>query len=160
MTSQVTLTVYRNLDNRLKGEPDNGQLAWTAHRDRLDVLRDILSDDAFPVSAWGGANDTATTHEVVDVVIDIVKDPTSHGVALAAATLVLKILTKPLEDRIERAVQELFGRLLMAFRKQMIGNFAITFPDGVAITCPSVTTAEVRVGPNQVHAVDIERFHN
>ena len=39
--------VYRDFENRRVGEPDDGPLAWEAHRARDQALREVLSDPGF-----------------------------------------------------------------------------------------------------------------
>jgi len=139
------VAVYRDLSNRSLGESDNGPTAWTAHRARLAVLEDAFADDAFVVRDWSGADDETTTHEFVDVVVEVIKNPTATAVGAAAGIAVLKLLAKPLEKKLEAAVERVFGKLFSAFRKKEIGDFSITLPDGTVLRCPPGTTIEVKV---------------
>lgn len=132
----IKLSVYRDLSNRAAGEPDDGPMAWAAHRERRKILEEVLGDDAFAVEDWGVTKDEQRPHELADLIIDIVKDATPVGVALAVGTQVLKLIAKPFEKKIDAAVQKIFGRLFDAFRKKRIGDFTMTLPDGTRVQCP------------------------
>jgi hypothetical protein len=131
----ATLTVYRDFANRAAGEPDDGSLAWRAHLERQKVLEEAFSDDVFAVRDWGVARDPGRPHELAQLVIDLVKEPTAAGVAFGAGAVAIKLLLKPLEKRLEAAVEQLYSRLFAAFRRKRIGDFAIEIEDGTVLAC-------------------------
>jgi hypothetical protein len=150
----IHLNVYRNLKNRALGSPDDGPLAWEAHSERRKILEELLTDDAFEVRDWGQTKDEESTHELVEIAIDIIRDPTLTGVAVTAGLAILKLLAKPLEKKLEAAVQRLFGRLFVSFREKKIGDFWITLPDGTMLKCLPGATIEVRLPDGQTRIAE------
>ncbi|RPJ86989.1 MAG: hypothetical protein EHM18_03395 [Acidobacteria bacterium] len=130
---ELTLHVYRDLSNRLAGEPDDGPSAWLAHRERLRVLREVLEDRAFQVSDWGGADDEKRTHELAEFVVQIIHDPTVQAAMLGAAVYAGKVIAKQVDNLAGHAVEKILDRLISGFKRKKIGDFWISFPDGSRI---------------------------
>lgn len=144
MTAQeVTLHVYRDLSNRNANEPDDGPMAWSAHRERLRVLKEALDDPAFHVPKWGVAEDEERPHELAEFVVQIVQEPTIQVAMLSAAAYAGKVIAKQVDKLVGHGVERIFDRLLSAFKSKKIGDFWITLPDGSHLQVSS--NSEVRI---------------
>lgn len=131
--SQLHIWVYRDLENRRVGEPDNGPLAWEAHRERERVLEEILADPGCSGTLSEEAIDREQTHEFVEMFVAIGTSPTVQALLLPAAAYIGKILTKQVDKMVGDAVAGLFEKLTAQFKKKRIGDFWIECPDGTRI---------------------------
>jgi hypothetical protein len=146
MTAEdLTLHVYRNLDNRIAGEPDDGSLAWQAHRERLRVLQETLDDPAFRVRDWGVADDTERPHELAEVVAEVLANPTVQAIAWAAAGYAGRLVAQQIDERLGGALSRVLDRLLSAFRSKQIGDFWITLPDGSSVQVDANANVSIRL---------------
>ncbi len=127
---EVTLHVYRDLSNRNAGEPDDGPMAWSAHRERLRVLKEALEDPAFQVSNWGVANDEGQTHELAEFVVKIMQEPTIQVAMMGAAAYAGKVIAAQVDKLVGHGVEKILDRLLSALKLKKIGDFWITLSDG------------------------------
>ncbi len=125
---EIAICVYRDLSNRLAGEPDDGPMAWAAHRERRRVIADILADPSLK-SEKNEAEDETRTHELTETIIQIYNEPTTHIVLTAAALYVGKVVAKQIDDVAGRGVRYVFQKLLDVFKKKKIADYWITLPD-------------------------------
>ncbi len=130
---EIKLHVYRDLKNQSEGEPDDGAMAWAAHRARLALLTEALDDPAYDVLDWGAAIDRRRTHEFAELAVGVVSDPATQAALAGAAAYVGGIVAREIDKRVGAAVGAVFDRLLAGFRKKRIGDFWITLPDGSRI---------------------------
>ena len=147
--SKVTLAIYRDLSNRIAGEPDDGPIAWKAHRKRPRVIEDVFADKSFRKSKTDGrAEDTSSTHELAELVIEIVKEPTVQIALSATAVYIGKVVAKQFDDIVGRGVRHLFQKLYKAFTGKKIGDYWITLPDDsrIVVAPDSQITITLRGG--------------
>jgi hypothetical protein len=73
MSEQVTISVYRRLDNRMHGLPDDSPEAWNLHRERAAGLHAAFDQDpiGWQVLDWGDTDDETQTHELVELVVAV-----------------------------------------------------------------------------------------
>lgn len=140
--SEIHLWVYRDFENRQAGEPDDGRLAWAAHRAREEALREVLSDPAFSTTWSDEVTDRARPHELVEVVVEVLKNPTAQAVLMGAAAYVGKVIAAQVDKMLGDGVAHIFNGIIGHLRKKKVGDFWITLPDG----------GRIAVDPNsQVH---------
>ena len=84
-TDTIELHVYRDLSNRIAGEPDDGPMAREAHRRRAQALHDELK--AFNVTDWG-LTDDKKTHELVALIIGFLAAPAVKAAVVPALAFV------------------------------------------------------------------------
>jgi hypothetical protein len=150
---RLTVSAYRDSAGSLPDIPE----AWVAHRERAKVLAEVVSESgAFQVVDAGDFNDETRTHEFAEAILEIIKHPAAQVALSAAAVYVLKILTKPLDKKVEEAVGYLYDKLFSAFRKNRIGEFFITLPDGQRIRVDSNSDVEITVRDGKLHHLKID----
>ena len=71
--NQIRLIVYRRLDNRLEGLPDDSPQALELHNRRRATLHEVLDGNpGWIVPHWGKTDDTVP-HEWVELVVEFVR---------------------------------------------------------------------------------------
>src|SRR4051812_25422996 len=94
MAIELRLDVYRRLDNRLRGEPDDSPFALELHNRRRHALEDAFGDDDdIRVLDWGLTKDDQS-HELVEVVVGMVGSAALKHVVVPG----LKLLGEKLID--------------------------------------------------------------
>lgn len=133
MSSSVDLNVYRRLDNRLRGEPDDSAFALELHDRRRRALEDALGGSDIEVVDWGLTKDSES-HELVELII------LPAGAALFEYVVVpgLKRLGEELLDLgVEKAASEFVKAVVARLRPkqaaQEVNDFWITLKDGTRI---------------------------
>jgi hypothetical protein len=160
----LRLRLYRNLANRAAGQPDDGPMAWEAHRARLDFLRELDAEDAFDIRDWDVADDAERPHELAEIVVAVLADPGLAAVAGGAAAYAGRIVAARIDAALGGVVASLIDRLVGGFRGRRVGEFELELPDGstlrmdtdetVTITLrdgkPIRVTVEGKPGPDEV----------
>ena len=146
MGEQLRIHVYRRLDNRLEGLPDDSPRALELHNERRDALVEALDGRPdFRVLDWGETKDTES-HELVDVVIDIITSPAVTAFASAAFTWLATQIKEAASDLAVDGIKGLVRRLLPQQKRRRIQDFEIELSNGVRVTVyPHDDHAEVRV---------------
>lgn len=116
----------------------------------------VSESAAFRVVDEGDFTDQTRTHEFAEAILEIIKHPAAQVALSAVAVYVLKVLTKPLDKKVESAVGYLYDKLFCAFRKKRIGDFFITLPDGQRIRVESNSDVEVTVHDGKVQRLKID----
>lgn len=152
----LKLHLYRDLSNRIAGEPDDGPMAWSAHRERLKVIQQLSADPCFAIEDWGDANDEEQTHELVEVLLKIIEEPTAQAITLGAAVYVGKVIAAQVDKILGRAVGRLFDRLCNAFKQKKTGDFWITLPDEskIRVDASAKVTVTIKDGKTISYHVD------
>jgi hypothetical protein len=132
---EIHLSIYRNLRNREVGEPDDGPMAWDAHRKRRQAVHEVLSDPAYDVRSWGETDDTVRPHEVVTIIV-IVSRRIGTALVPFIAEVVGDALKDMAKDKIKDAIQVTAGLLSNLYSQKQakqIGDFSLELPDGSRI---------------------------
>ena len=133
-TQQLTVGVYRRLDNRLQGEPEDSDLAWELHRRRRRALEDAFAaDSGLQVLDWGDTRDEERTHEFVELLIAAGGAALHYVVAPAAKALADKLIQEGVDRSTSALVKAIFSRLRPKQEDNEIQNVLITLPDGTRI---------------------------
>ena len=147
MLTQVILEVYRRLDNRLEGLPDDSPRAIELHNQRKAALHNVLDGEkAVAVLNWGKTDDTQS-HEFVEITIGTI----ASTVFTYAVVPGLKYVAEKLAEKaVDQASSELAKWLLSKLRPKQeskeILDFQIRLPDGTQIHCdPPDSQAEIRI---------------
>jgi arginine utilization protein RocB len=126
----IHMYVYRDLRNRQVGEPDDGPLAWKAHRAREQAIREALANTAFNVKLSEEVTDNERSHELAEVVVTVVAHPTTQAIMTGAAIYVGKVIATQIDEMMGNAVAQIIEKFIERFRKKTIGDFWLTLPDG------------------------------
>jgi hypothetical protein len=144
---EFKLWVYRRLDNRSKGLPDDSPLALELHNRRKSALHDALDHgDGWRVTEWGNTDDTRP-HEWVELVLAAISSPQVQALAIPALAFIGRELTKSaVSTTAAEGVKALIARLRPKQDKKEILDFSIHLPDGTRISCyPKEGDAELNV---------------
>jgi len=130
MTERLELTIGRDFTNRSRGEDDNSELAWTAHRERAEYLLGALeSDPTWQVEDWGDTFDEDRTHEDVTVVLLLA----AKAVGMAALVFGGKVLLRSIEDTAVDAIKRLIKKLIPGLESGTISRNYIRLSDGAVL---------------------------
>ncbi|WP_298311906.1 hypothetical protein [uncultured Aquimarina sp.] len=134
MEHQLTLGVYRRLDNRSLGISDDSEMALELHNKRKDALLDVFEDkEHLQVKDWGETKDTKP-HEFTELVIGIVGTAVfNYAIVPGLKYLGEKLAEKLVDDAITNSVKWIIAKLRPKQKSKEILNFQITLPDGTSI---------------------------
>jgi hypothetical protein len=146
MGEQIRLHVYRRLDNRLEGLPDDSPRALELHNERRDALVEAL--DGRPdmrVLDWGETKDTQS-HELVELVVEVITNPAVTEVASVALGWLATRIKDAVGDVAVDGIKRLIQRLLPQQKRRRILDFDIKLPNGARVTVqPHDDHAEIQV---------------
>jgi hypothetical protein len=127
----IQLFVYRRLDNRDKGLPDDSPEAYELHLLRKAALHEALgSVDGLNVN-WGEADDT-TSHELAELLVVVA--PHVHTAVIAGVTLFAAEFAKAAITEIAKKAASVVIELLIPEQKKgTILDFMMRLPNGFMI---------------------------
>jgi hypothetical protein len=141
---QLILGVYRDLENRRCGEPDDGPLARAAHQRRRQALESDLAEPCYMVVSWGDTKDTRP-HELVEVVVGFLSSPAVHAAVVPAAAFIGGIFANTFTSLLVDGVKALFVKLVERVRQKDCQDFYIKMSDGSTINVRSDCNVEVHL---------------
>jgi hypothetical protein len=126
-TLEVRLFVYRRLDNRLEGLPDDSPRAYELHLLRKEALHEALGGvDGWKVN-WFQVDDTKS-HELAESFISVALNPHVQTVAIAALTWAGAEFAKAgINELAKQAASAIISRLIPEQKKGKILNFHLKF---------------------------------
>jgi hypothetical protein len=130
MAEQLTIGVYRRLDDRLMpgyhGD-DNTPEAWELHCRRRSALEDALCADpvGWRVVDWGQTKDETETHEFVELLVEILENVPVDEAASVALTWIGHVLGDAISEGAREAVKGIFKRLWDKRKRKEINDFSI-----------------------------------
>jgi hypothetical protein len=135
MTTEMTLIVWRRLDNRLQGLPDDSPEAWELHRRRAEGLHEALdASGPIQVVAWGDTDDEQA-HESVELLLAVAAPVVWDKVLQPGLIYVAKKLGDKLVDQASSgAVAWLVGKLRPKQQSKKILDYEVTLPSGIKVT--------------------------
>jgi hypothetical protein len=152
---QITLGVYRDLTNRLIGEPDDGTLAREAHKKRRLALEEDLNEPCFKVVNWGDTKDSEP-HEWVQVIVEVVTSPAAQQAAASAVIFLGGVLSETFSSLLVDGTKHIFWKLWGRMQKKEIEDFTITLPANstIAITTDRQVNLNIAGGGNVSFSFD------
>jgi hypothetical protein len=157
MSTSVDLYVYRRLDNRLRGEPDDSAFALELHERRRHALEDALGGrNDIEVLDWGLTQDSQS-HELVELIIGAAGSAVFNYVMVPG----LKLLGEKLIDLgSEKVASELVKAVVSRLRPKQaareLNDFWITLKDGTRIDVqPPDGQATITISAPQGAAITI-----
>jgi hypothetical protein len=127
----LELCVYRRLDNRMEGLPDDSPRALDLHEKRKRALHDVLDGElALDVVDWG-VTDDARPHELVTVVVAVVGPLIVPGLKLLGE----KLAEAAVDEVASSVVKWLIAKLRPKQRAKELNDFQVRLPDGTTISC-------------------------
>jgi hypothetical protein len=141
----IQLFVYRRLDNRDEGLPDESPRAFELHLLRKEALHEALGGvDGWKVN-WGDADDTKS-HELAELLISVASNPHAQTAVIAGLTWVGAEFAKAtISEFAKKAVSTLIEPLIRKQKEGKILNFIMRLPGGAMIDVSR--ESEVSVSP-------------
>jgi hypothetical protein len=134
MNTTLTLGVYRRLDNRFEGLPDDSPCGIELHNRRKEALHAVLdTDESFQVLNWGETNDI-NSHEFVELTIAGVAGAVfTYAVVPGLLWLGKELAEKAVDTVASEAVKALIAKLSPKQEAKQLLDVTITMPDGTTI---------------------------
>lgn len=141
MDNQILLGVYRRLDNRFEGLPEDSPRAVELHQRRQRALHAVLDNvPGLVVVNWGSTDETQP-HEYVDVVLAALASPAITGAVIPGLKFVAsKLAEKAVDEGASEVVKRAFEWakwMIPGLRKKQddkdLLDFDIRLPDGTSI---------------------------
>jgi hypothetical protein len=143
MGGNIELSVYRRLDNRLEGLPDDSPRARELHQLRQRALHEVLDGEPrLAVLDWGDTDD-AQPHELVTILIAVVAQPlVVEGLKFVGE----KLAEKAVEEGASSIVKWLIAKLRPKQAAKQVLDFQIRLPDGTTVSCdPPEGSGEITI---------------
>lgn len=130
----ITLGVYRRLDNRLEGLPDDSKRAVELHNQRKEALHEILDNQELAkVIDWGETNDTAS-HEYVELIVGIIGTKLLQPFIIAGIEEVgKKLAEKAVDETTSEFIKWIISKFIKKQKEKKIQDFNIKLKGGISI---------------------------
>jgi hypothetical protein len=134
VTAQVTLGVFRRLDNRLENLDDDSPRGLELHNLRKGALHEVFGkENGIVVLDWGQTDDTQS-HEFVELVVGLVGLPVfKYAVLPAVKFLGKKLAEKAVDEASSELVKAVVSWLGLKQKENKIQDFVVTLPDKTEI---------------------------
>jgi hypothetical protein len=111
MDDSIKVGVFRRLDNRDEGLPDDSPRAAELHRLRAAALHEAFdSTPGITVTNWGNT-DNPKPHEFVELVLLLTNPPVLHAVGTATLAVAKVLGSMTLGESVKEGVKWVFERL-------------------------------------------------
>jgi hypothetical protein len=147
MSSQITLGVYRRLDNRFEGLGDDSPRALELHNQRREALHDVLDNEkSIEVLDWGNTDDSRP-HEFVELILGLLGSTVvTYAVVPGLKYVGEKLAEKLVDQGTSEVAKWLISKLRPAQVSKKILDFEIRLPDGTQIHVdPPDRNADIRI---------------
>jgi hypothetical protein len=135
MALRVKVGVFRRLDNRFEGLPDDSPRALELHNRRKEALHSTFdTQKSIEVINWGDTDDTHS-HEFVEIVLGAVAVPVfQYAVVPGLKFLGQKLAEKAVDEAASELVKAVVSWLRPKQESKEILNLVITLPDKTVIS--------------------------
>ena len=136
MQDELILGVYRRLDNRSEGLPDDSPRGFELHTRRKNALHDVFDgEQAVAVVDWGKTDDT-TSHEFVELSVVGVLAPAlfQYAVVPGLKFVAEKLAEKAVDESATQLVKWVISKLRPKQQAKELLDFEIRMPDGTRIS--------------------------
>ena len=143
----IILGVYRRLDNRFEGLPDDSPRGLELHNRRKEALHEVFGAGTdIQVINWGNTDDTRS-HEYVELLIAALATPTfEHVVVPGLKFLAQKLAEKAVDEGVSELVKAVVAKLRRPQEEKKILDFSLSLPDGTIINVdPPDRDATIRI---------------
>ena len=157
----ITLGVFRRLDNRFEGLPDDSPRGLELHNRRKAALHEVFdSEKSVEVLDWGATDDTQS-HEYVELLIGAVATPAFQYVVVPGLKFIgQKLAEKAVDETASELVKAVAAWLRPKQEKKQILDFSMRLPDGTTISVdPPDRDATIRIQfkDGKVESIDYSR---
>jgi hypothetical protein len=133
MSDNISIHIYRRLDNRIEGLPDDSPRALELHNRRKDALHEIFDhQEIVKVESWGLANDT-TSHELITITLTAVAYALAPMAIAGLKELGKKLLEKAFDETTSSVVKWVISKLAKKQKEKKLLDFTIILKDGKTI---------------------------
>lgn len=143
----ITLGVFRRLDNRFEGLPDDSPRGLELHNRRKEALHEVFdAERSVQVLRWGDTDDTRS-HEYVELLIAAAASPAFKYVVVPGLKfLAQKLAEKAVDESASELVKAVFAWLRPPQAKKKILDFSMKLPDGTLVMVdPPDRDATIRI---------------
>jgi hypothetical protein len=135
MNSTITLGVYRRLDNRLEGLPDDSPRALELHNRRRDALHAAFDHEPLiRVTNWGQTDDKCS-HEFVELVLGAAATGVlQYSIVPGIKWLGQKLAEKAVDTTISELAKAVIAKLRPPQQAKQVQDFIVTLPDKTQIS--------------------------
>src|SRR4029453_3085455 len=134
--AQVTLEVYRRLDNRAENLPDDSQRALDLHNMRKHALHKALDNQSGVVVMDWGQTDDSQPHELVTLILGAAGAAFVTGVVVPAAHYIgQKLAEKAVDEGTSTLMKWIATKLVPQQQAKRLLDFTVTSPDGTTVRC-------------------------
>jgi hypothetical protein len=146
MDTTLKLGVYRRLDNRLEGLPDDSPRALELHNRRRAALHAVLDTSDVTVQDWGLTDDTQS-HEYVELAIAVGYAILKYAITPGLKLLGEKLAEKAVDEVSSSVVRWLVSKLRPAQERKEVLDFDIALGGGthIRVDPPERGEAEIHV---------------
>lgn len=158
MENNITLGVYRRLDNRFEGLPDDSERALELHNLRREALHEVLDNQEIAqVIDWGDTNDT-NSHEYVEIILSAIGATVIQPLLIKGLEeLGKKLAEKAIDETTSEFVKWITSKLTKKQKEQKILDFNIKLKDGTFLRIdPPQGTSDVIVHFNDGEVTSIK----
>lgn len=134
MQSNITVGIYRRLDNRLEGLDDNSPRALELHNLRKAALHEVLDkQEAITVLDWGQTDDAAS-HEYVELILAAAASHIVQAFVIKGVQeLGKKLAEKAIDETTSGVVKWIASKFIKKQAEKKLLNFSIRLQDGTFI---------------------------
>jgi hypothetical protein len=141
----VKIFVYRRLDNRSEGLPDDSPRALELHNLRKEGMHEALAGIAGIEVDWGTVDDSKS-HELAHSIVTFISDPQIHAtVSHAASWAALKALEAAIGWGTVEMIKKMIEKMRPKQKEGKIVNFWFNLPTHTSVFVSR--EGEIAVGP-------------
>ncbi len=143
----INLGVYRRLDNRLVGLPDDSEMAVELHNRRKEALHEILDNQELAEVIDWGETDDATAHEYVELIVGIIGTGILQPIVIAGIKEVgKKLAEKAVDEATSEFVKWILSKFIKKQKEKKIQDFNIKLKNGISLNIyPPDWTSDITI---------------
>ena len=135
MSDNITIEVYRRLDNRAEGLSDDSPRALELHNRRKEALHEVFDADTnIQIRDWGHT-DNPRPHELIEIILTAAASATfQYAIVPGVKWLGNKLVEQAVDTTLSELAKYIVAKLRPKQEEEKVLDFTINLPDGTAIT--------------------------
>jgi hypothetical protein len=133
MSDNISIHIYRRLDNRIEGLPDDSPRALELHNRRKEALHEILDQqELVKVESWGDTNDEES-HELITIILSAAASALTPIVIAGLQEVGKKLAEKAVDETTSSVVKWVISKFSKKQKEKKLLDFTIILKDGKSI---------------------------
>ena len=133
MSESISIHIYRRLDNRFEGLPDDSPRALELHNLRKEALHEIFDhQEVVRVEDWGFTDDTSS-HELIAITLSALATALTPVIIAGLKELGKKLAEKAVDETTSSVVKWVISKLAKKQKEKKLLDFTIILKDGKSI---------------------------